>query len=366
VAQELLPQCRGEVLGQESLISATLAPARKSQPDEPAGSQAQRVTFPTVFSFLELQLPTALAQATVESAHSEVLFAAGSALMTGAVIVLGLFLLFRVSGEQRLVQLRSEFVQGVSHELKTPLTLIRLYGDTLMEDADFSDEERRSCYEVIVRESERLGRLIENVLDFTRVERGHTRYEFTEGDLAPVVSQVVETYGRFLALHGFTLQAILPKSVPKVRFSAEEVTQAVLNLMDNARKYSGGSNTITVRLWYEAEKVIVEVEDHGIGIPPEEQRMIFRQFYRAHPGGETGGCGLGLFLVSNTMEAHGGAIEVRSEIGRGSRFRLVFPVCSQVSQEEKSLARQPLLTRFFRGSELYAQDPNRRGSRGSC
>src|SRR5262249_30452448 len=150
------------------------------------------------------------------------------------------------------------------------------------------------------------------------------RYELTEGDLAPVITQVVETYGRFLAMHGFTLQAILPESVPKVRFSAEEVTQAVLNLMDNARKYSGGSNTITVRLWYEAEKVIVEVEDHGIGIPPEEQRIIFRQFYRAHPEGETGGCGLGLFLVSNTMEAHGGAIEVKSDIGRGSRFRLIF------------------------------------------
>jgi two-component system phosphate regulon sensor histidine kinase PhoR len=317
-----------------------------------------------VFSVLELQVPTALARATQESARSELFFAVGSALMISTVILLGIILLLRVSGELRLVQLRAEFVQGVSHELKTPLTLIRLYGDTLMDEGHLSEEERRSCYGVIVRESERLGRLIENVLDFTRSER-NMRYELTEGDLAPVFSEVVETYGKFLALHGFMIRVVQPRSVPPVRFNSEDVRQALLNLMDNARKYSGDSNTITVRLWYEDERVIIEVEDHGIGIPQDQQQAIFRQFYRAHSKGETGGCGLGLYLVNNTMEAHGGAVEVRSDVGRGSRFRLVFPVARPVSQEEQALAGQPLLARFFHASELYAQDPDRRGSRRS-
>jgi signal transduction histidine kinase len=239
----------------------------------------------------------------------------------------GVFLLWRdISRETRTNRLRSDFVSGVSHELKTPITLIRLYGETLIERSGLSEAERGDFFRIIVRESERLSRLVNQILTFSRIERGAQVYTLSEGDVAPVVAGVVDDYREYLERSGFRVQRTLPDSVPLVRFDPAALSQAVVNLLDNAVKYSGPSRDIAVRLEAHNGSVVVEVEDHGVGIALSDQQRIFERFYRAANGSGKGGYGLGLYLVRHAMDAHQGRAEVESEPGRGSRFRLVFPV----------------------------------------
>jgi signal transduction histidine kinase len=239
----------------------------------------------------------------------------------------GVVLLWRdLSRETRLNRLRADFVSSVSHELKTPITLIRLYGETLLRGID--DQHREDFCRIIMRESMRLGRLVDGVLSFSRVERGNQIYSFVESDLAPVVARVVDDYRDYLERSGFRLDRALAEASPPVRFDPAALSQAVVNLLDNAVKYSGDSREIAVRLAASEETVILEVEDNGIGIAPEDRDRIFERFYRASNSNGKGGNGLGLFLVRHIMQAHGGQAEVESEPGRGSRFRLIFPVAS--------------------------------------
>ena len=207
--------------------------------------------------------------------------------------------------------------------------MIRLYGETLLSRAGsgvpFTEAERADFYRIIVRESERLSRLVNQILTFSRIERGAQVYSLEEGDLAPAFTGIVDDYGEYLGRAGFTVARDIPESAPAVRFDEAALSQAVVNLLDNAVKYSGSSRDISVRLETKGASVTLEVEDHGVGIPAAEQNKVFDRFYRVSNGSGKGGYGLGLFLVRHIMEAHGGRAEVESEPGRGSRFRLVFP-----------------------------------------
>ncbi len=270
-----------------------------------------------------------LAETALLPAQRSVLLYGGAMALVLGLLAAGVVLLIRdVARETSVNQLRAEFVSGVSHELKTPLTLIRLYGDTLLEGGGFSDEERRGFYQVITRESERLTHLIEKVLAFSRIERGEKQYRLQEADLVPVVARTVGAYEQYLERRGFTVEARLAAALPSVRFDPDAVSQAVVNLLDNAVKYSGDSKFVGVRLASADGKVFLEVEDRGVGIPLPEREKIFDRFYRCSNAGEKGGYGLGLFLVRHIMEAHGGSVELDSEPGRGSRFRLVFPMAA--------------------------------------
>jgi len=256
----------------------------------------------------------------------------GATLLILSVLILGVVLLLRdVWRDLEWNRLRSDFVSGVSHELKTPLTLVRVYAEMLLDRRNLPEAERRDFCQVILRESDRLTHLIETVLDFSRLERGRKQYQMQESDLAAVVAGALEDYGDHLRRSGFTLQTDLASPLPPVRLDPGAVSQAVVNLLDNAVKYSGDSTFVGVRLWASDGRVMVEVEDHGIGIPVEAQERIFQQFYRAANNAGKGGYGLGLYLVRHIMEAHSGGVEVESEVGRGSRFRLVFP--QQVTAE---------------------------------
>jgi signal transduction histidine kinase len=250
----------------------------------------------------------------------------GAIALVLVILSAGVALLLRdISREARTNRLRSDFVSGVSHELKTPITLIRLYSETLLRKDGFREEDRNGFYNIILRESERLSRLVDRILTFSRVERGDQAYSFEEGDVAPVIARVVEEYRDYLERSGFRLRQALASSSPPVRFDSTALSQAVVNLLDNAVKYSGENRELAVRLDAENGCVTFEVEDHGLGIAPAEQERIFKRFYRVSNGSGKGGYGLGLFLVRHIMDAHGGRIEVDSEPGRGSRFRLMFP-----------------------------------------
>jgi signal transduction histidine kinase len=250
----------------------------------------------------------------------------GAIALVLVILSAGVALLLRdISREARTSRMRSDFVSSVSHELKTPITLIRLYSETLLRPDAFREQDRDGFYRIIMRESERLGRLVDRILTFSRVERGDQVYNFEEGDVAPVIARVVDDYREYLERAGFRLERTLPASAPPVRFDPTALSQAVVNLLDNAVKYSGESRKIAVRLGADNGCVTFEVEDHGLGIAAAEQERIFGRFYRVPNGSGRGGYGLGLFLVRHIMDAHGGRIDVESEPGRGSRFRLMFP-----------------------------------------
>ena len=266
--------------------------------------------------------------------RQDLLLYGGAIALVLLILSAGVVLLLRdITREARTNRLRSDFVSGVSHELKTPITLIRLYGETLLRHPAFSEQERKGFYGIITRESARLGRLVDRILTFSRVEREEQGYELEEGDLAPLIAGIVDDYSEWLERAGFSVDRVLPPSAPPVMFDAAALSQAVINLLDNAVKYSGASRAIAVRLAASQGSVSFEVEDHGLGIPAAEQDKIFERFYRVSNGqhGHQGGYGLGLFVVRHIMDAHGGRAEVDSEPGRGSRFRLVFPTASHDS-----------------------------------
>jgi signal transduction histidine kinase len=301
------------------------SPGRK----EELGNGVVRATFPSLFSFWELEL-TAPAGST----------AIGGPVLQGAItvlvlclLVMGVVLLIRdLSRDARLNQVRADFVGAVSHELKTPITVIRLYGETLLEDEDFSAAQRREFYQIFTRESDRLTQLIDKVLAFSKIDRGERRYQLQQADLAKVVSRTIETYEQYLKRLGYSIETQLAAALPPVRFDADAVSQALVNLLDNAAKYSGECKTIAVRSYATDGCAVLEVEDHGIGIPREEQERIFQRFYRVGSAVAKGGYGLGLYLVRHTMNAHNGRVELDSEPQRGTRFRLIFPAAESGSQ----------------------------------
>ncbi len=263
----------------------------------------------------------------------------GSAALFLCALSLGVFLLVRTFRELQQSQAKEEFMNAVSHDLKTPLTLMQLYGETLLYQEVLSEEERKLYANIIIRQSKRLTHLIDQVLDFSRIDKAHKGYCLQEGDLAPAVEETVKNYVPYLHQQGFSVDVDVAPHVPRVQFDRDAVSKAVINLLDNARKYSSEAKSIAVRLWSESDKVIFEVRDHGIGIPQYLQKKVFEPFYRVNPvttHPTTRGHGLGLFLVGHVMEAHGGKIEVRSDKHWGSRFQLVFPTAKTAAQRRFS------------------------------
>ena len=245
------------------------------------------------------------------------------------VIAAGLAATYRlVRRETETARLKAEFVANVSHDLKTPLSLIRVFGETL-EMGRVSDEAtRQEYYRVITHESERLSRLIENVLDFSRIEGGRRTY-----DLVPVsggadrARYASRAFAYVLGQQGFKVDVAVPPGLPEVPMDADAVSQALANLIDNAIKYSEARKVLTVTATLRDGGLALTVGDEGIGIAREEQERIFDKFYRVGRSETQGrrGSGVGLALVRHVAEAHGGHVSVESRPGEGSRFTLWLP-----------------------------------------
>ena len=247
-----------------------------------------------------------------------------------------------VRRELRLSRLKSDFVANVSHELKTPLALIRLYAETLELRRVPSDERKGEYYRVIGKESRRLTQLINNILDFSRIEAGRREYRMAPSDIGAVVRDVVESYRFAIEKLGFSLELSLGDELPPLELDPEAISQAVINLLNNAIKYSSEEKSIKVSVRRELDRVLLSVSDRGIGIPRSEHRRIFEKFYRVESSlvHTTKGSGLGLALVQHITEAHGGRVELVSAPGEGSTFTLSLPVPPEpVATEEPSPAR---------------------------
>jgi signal transduction histidine kinase len=244
-------------------------------------------------------------------------------------LIAGGYIVFRgISRELEVARLQSDFVSAVSHEFRTPVASVRQLSEILA-DGRVADEERRHrYYGLLRRESERLQRLVEGLLDFKRMESHAAEYRFETLDPGALVQQVADEF----RLGGYTranrLSVSVAPGLPAVRCDREAFTRALWNLLDNAAKYAPGASPIAIDVAKSNGRVVVQVRDEGPGIPTDEQTQIFRKFVRGSAARSSGakGTGLGLAMVSHIMKAHRGQITVASRPGAGSTFSLVLPV----------------------------------------
>ena len=226
-----------------------------------------------------------------------------------------------------LARIKSGFVSNVSHELKTPIALIRLAVETLEMRRYSSPEEGEKFLRRISRETMRLNQLVDNILDFARLEAGQRVFKFVRVDVAELVRETLDSFRLRLEDQGFALTVDLPDDLPAVRGDGPAIAQCLLNLLDNAIKYSRTRREVTVSATSRDSSVYISVSDRGIGIPVREQQRIFEKFVRLETGlvHDVKGAGLGLSLVDQIIRAHGGRVEVHSTPGEGSTFTLVLP-----------------------------------------
>jgi two-component system phosphate regulon sensor histidine kinase PhoR len=232
-----------------------------------------------------------------------------------------------VRAERRTSQLKSDFIANVSHELKTPLSLIRMFGELIASGKHKGEASAREYASIITRESDRLAHLIDNVLDFARLERGKASYNFAEGRMEEVVERALDVLRYRLEKERLRLRTDIQDGLPAVRMDEDAMTLVLLNLVDNAVKYAGDGGEVSVSLSRVPGGVALAVRDRGAGIDADEQARIFERFYRAGSARARNvrGSGIGLALVKHIAEAHGGRVEVESAPGRGSTFTVFVP-----------------------------------------
>jgi signal transduction histidine kinase len=276
--------------------------------------------------------------------------ALGETFVHRSFLILGILSLFIIGGlvltkhivskEMALARLKSDFVSNVSHELRTPLALIRLYAETLELGRITTPEKKQEYYRIVRKESERLTALINNILDFSRIEAGRKEYEFRETDIADLIRNTLDSYRYQIEQQGFTFEASIDSSLPKVYVDREAIARALVNLVNNALKYSADEKFLGVRLYKAIGALKLEVVDRGIGITRREQSKIFEKFYRTGDPlvHNTKGSGLGLSLVRHITQAHGGEIAVESTPGKGSKFTMSLPLASATQQPVGGLA----------------------------
>ncbi len=333
---------------QEKRLAMKIYPAdaQKSEPDRPLaisagwGNGKPEVSQTLDDPFRGLAMGIKFQGTTAEAIGNR--FVRQSMLILGVLSLLmigGLVLTYRsVNKQVALARLKSDFVSNVSHELRTPLALIRLYAETLELGRITTQEKKHEYYSIIRKESERLTALINNILDFSRIEAGRKEYDFRETDIAELVRNTLDSYRYQIEQHGFALEEHIDSSIPPVRVDREAIARALVNLVNNALKYSDRDKFLGVKLYRANAELKLEVVDRGIGIDRNDQARIFEKFYRTGDPlvHNTKGSGLGLSLVQHITHAHGGHVEVESAPGRGSKFTLTLPLAGP--QQETSAA----------------------------
>jgi len=256
---------------------------------------------------------------------------AGLAILGALILASGYFTFRGIRRELAVGRLQSEFVSAVSHEFRTPLTSMRQLSEMLLKGRVISEDRRQQYYDVLSRESERLHRLVEGLLNFGRAEAGVARYHMQAIELGELIRAVVGEFQREAA--PFQVELSLDGAPCPVRGERDMLSLALWNLLDNAMKYSPECRTVWVRLSRNGNRAAIAVRDQGVGIPRHEQGRIFRKFVRGEATMASGvkGKGIGLAMVSHVAKAHGGQVHLLSEVGRGSTFTLLLPVQDQGS-----------------------------------
>lgn len=263
-------------------------------------------------------------------------------LALGTLAVAMWFMLRLVQREVLLAELKSNFVADVSHELKTPLALIRMYAETLQSGRVANDDKRQEYYSVIARESTRLTNLINDILDFARIEAGRKEYELQPTDAGKVVRETYEAYRPQLEHHGFEHRLDIAPGLPRIDADADALSQILVNLIQNAIKYSADDKFLGIEVTGDVRRgrsgVLISVHDRGIGVRPEDRARLTEGFFRSQDNRvrQVGGTGLGLALVKRIVEAHHGSLDIESRLVKGSTFRVFFPTSHAAVPEKVS------------------------------
>jgi len=232
-----------------------------------------------------------------------------------------------VSREIEVARLKSDFVSAVSHEFRTPLTTLRQLTELLTSGRVASDERRATYYDTLRRESDRLHRLVEGLLDFGRMEAGALEFRFQPVEATSLVREVVEEFRSEVQDRGYQVAISAMDGECHVRADGEALGRAIWNLLDNAAKYSPDDRAIAITVSRGNGSVAIRVEDHGVGIAPEEHARIFEKFVRGSGSDVRAvkGTGIGLAMVQHIVSAHRGTVGVESTPGAGSAFTILLP-----------------------------------------
>ena len=255
------------------------------------------------------------------------------AIIIDIILLIAIVYIYRnIRREMKLVQLKSEFISNVSHEIRTPLSLINMYIETLEMNRIKTDEKRQEYYRIIGQETNRLSGIVNNILNFSRIDSGKKKYKMEITNFNTIVGEVLNSYQYHLHNEGFDFTFNAGKQIPDIEVDSEAIADAVINLLENAIKYSDNNKTIIISTGMNNREVFIDVKDHGIGISANEHKMIFDKFYRVTEGSlayKAKGTGLGLSIVKHIMDAHKGKVSIESEVDQGSTFRLSFPIKSK-------------------------------------
>jgi two-component system phosphate regulon sensor histidine kinase PhoR len=284
--------------------------------------------FPTTLYNWRLQIAPKQAPLLEAQRRSGFVTEVGLIGLSFVIILLGvMFLIYAATKESRLNLLRSEFVANVSHELKTPLSVVRMFAEMLLTKRVRSEEKEQQYLEIICRESERLSALIENVLDFSAIERGKQTYQMREADLLDVVQRAMDTFRFRLEREGLEVRLEQRAELPAgVCFDEQAILLAIMNLLDNAVKYGGAEGPVELIVDRGRRHVYVRVRDHGPGIPEGQHRRVFDRFYRVRRDADTRGSGIGLSLVKRIVEAHGGRAWAENAPDGGAVVSFSLPI----------------------------------------
>ncbi len=320
-----------------AVSSAKVAPAGVKLRTQIAGADALGNPFPGLY----VELSGRRALETVNAGLPFAIWVAGLALVLGVALFGGYLLLRDVNRDIRIAEVRSQFVASVSHELKTPLTAIRMFAETLAMGRSRDERTSSEYLETIVNESERLARLVDNVLDFSKIEQGKKIYRLRPIRLEDVANSAVRAMQFPLAQQGFQLHYSVEEDIPGLQADPDAIQQAILNLLTNAMKYSGDSREIDLRIAACNGDAVIEVVDRGLGLTADESGRVFEKFYRApsHERHAIAGTGLGLTLVAHIASGHHGRVEVVSAPGEGSTFYIYLPLAPAQARQPAVEAR---------------------------
>ena len=348
IAKEWLPEEVRELGGDRKI--AILDEVARPVFGQPVTQRDQRFLYEasfgkTLYAWRIQTLPKNVEELQAQAETERLL---GVLLIPVSTLIIGVGLaivLLSVAAERRTSRMKSEFIANVSHELKTPLSLIRMFGELLATGKHKGAESSKEYAEIITREAERLSHLIDNVLDFARIERGKASYDFAEGQLDDVIERALDLARYRVEKEKMRLRTEIQPGLPPVRMDENAMTLVLLNLVDNAVKYAAEGKDIDVRLYRTPGGVTLSVRDRGPGIPLDEQPRIFERFYRARTARDRNvrGSGIGLALVKHIVEAHGGRLAVESAPGQGATFTVALPAAplAVASREPAGAAQTP-------------------------
>ena len=242
--------------------------------------------------------------------------------------VAALLILRNVKREINLAQKKADFVSNVSHELRTPLALISMFAETLEMNRVPSEDKKKEYYQIMQKESSRLTGIVNKILTFSQMESGRKKFRKDKLDLNDIVAEVVSNYEFHLKSKGFKHSLTLSEDPLPFIGDREGIEEVLINLLDNAIKYSAENKQIDIKTHHSGQKAVLTVRDQGIGIPKKDQDQVFEKFFRVSVGdlAQAKGTGLGLSLVKEIIDEHNGEIRLESEPGKGSIFMIVLDI----------------------------------------